>query len=96
MGSSEMILILSLLLVAFAAYNVVFILLSSSENQELVWDEDNAPNKSKSKFIEISRPLAHFFSLGIAKKLPQKIIVQKCKRKLKQLVSLERLMWMSS
>ncbi|MEC9281222.1 MAG: type II secretion system F family protein [Bdellovibrionota bacterium] len=83
MGSSEMILILSLLLVAFAAYNVVFILLSSSENQELVWDEDNAPNKSKSKFIEISRPLAHFFSIGIAKKITAPNYREKVQKKIK-------------
>ena len=68
MGSAELILILGLVMIAFTAYNIVYIMLESSDSQDLVWAEDDAPKKSKSGFIEISRPLAHFFSIGLAKK----------------------------
>lgn len=69
MGSAELFLILGLVMIAFTVYNIVSIMLENSSSNELVWDEDDAPKKSKSGFIEISRPLAHFFALGLAAKV---------------------------
>lgn len=83
MGSEEIMLVLAMLLVAFAAYNIVYVVLSSSENQELVWDDGDAPKKSQSKFIELSRPLAHFFALGLAKKVKAPAYRQNIQKKLK-------------
>lgn len=69
MGSAELILILGLAMIAYTAYNVVYIMLESSGNNDLVWADDDAPKKSSNGFIEISRPLAHFFALGLSAKI---------------------------
>lgn len=83
MGSAEIILILGLIFIAFTAYNVVYILLGNSSTEGMVWAEEEGPQKSKNGFVEISRPLAHFFSIGIARKIKAPEYREKIEQKIK-------------
>ncbi|MCB0394635.1 MAG: type II secretion system F family protein [Bdellovibrionales bacterium] len=66
----DLILIAGLLLIGIAIYLVSNVFLSTSEeNAALSWASGDEPNKSKSKFVEISRPLVHRFCLTLVSKI---------------------------
>lgn len=70
MGSAEILLISSLLLMGTAIYLFVSAMLGEDNDQTaLSWASEDKPQVSKSKFIEFSRPLAHRFSMNLAKKI---------------------------
>lgn len=69
MGSAELSLLISLLLMAAAVYNFVAVIMENSEENAMDWASENAPQKSDNGFLEFSRPMAHFFSMGLAKKI---------------------------
>ncbi len=70
MGSDFFLLIAGLLLAGFAIY--IFISTVFRENQEvkaLSWASGNEPVRSKSKLIELSRPLVHNFTIQHAARI---------------------------
>ncbi|MES2767690.1 MAG: type II secretion system F family protein [Bdellovibrionota bacterium] len=67
---TELLLIAGLFMVGVAVYLFSSMLLSSNNDaQSLLWASDDEPAKSRSKFIELSRPLVHKFCLGLAAKI---------------------------
>lgn len=67
---TELLLIAGLFMVGVAVYLFSSMLLSSNNDaQSLLWASDDEPAKSRSKFIELSRPLVHKFCLGFAAKI---------------------------
>ena len=57
MGSSDLMLIAGLLLLGWSVYMFVStVLATTGENKVLQWATDDVPEKSKSGFIELSRP----------------------------------------
>lgn len=67
---TELLLIAGLFMVGVSVYLFSSMLLSSnSDAQSLLWASDDEPAKSRSKFIELSRPLVHKFCLGFAAKV---------------------------
>ncbi len=67
---TELLLISGLFMVGVAVYLFSSMLLSSnSDAQSLLWASDDEPAKSRSKFIELSRPLVHKFCLMFAVKI---------------------------
>tara|TARA_B100001248_G_scaffold262695_1_gene261025 strand:- start:13093 stop:13992 length:900 start_codon:yes stop_codon:yes gene_type:complete len=69
MGIAEILLIASLLLLGVAVYLFVSFFLGEEDQQAaLSWASGEEPEKSKSSFIEFSRPLAHRFALNLAKR----------------------------
>lgn len=89
---TELLLISGLFMVGVAVYLISSMILSSNnEAQSLLWASDEEPAKSRSKFIEFSRPLVHKFCLGFAakvrnpnyrKKVQSKILVGGLQREL--------------
>ncbi len=70
MGSADLLLILGLFLAGLAVYLFSSLLLSQkNEEQALSWASGDAPAQSKSKLIEISRPLVHNFTLQHARRI---------------------------
>lgn len=68
--SGVMILYLGLLLAGYAVYLLLSTLLASQgEAESLSWASGNEPVKSKSGFINFSRPLVHRFTLTQAQKI---------------------------
>lgn len=66
----EIILIVGLLLAGVVVYLISSMILSVNQDQQaLVWASEDEPIKSKSKFLEFSRPLVHKFCLGWAQKI---------------------------
>ena len=66
----DLLLIAGLLLVGIAIYLISNIfLVSNEENAALSWATGDEPTKSKSKFIELSRPLVHRFCLSLVSKV---------------------------
>ncbi len=66
----EILLILGLLMAGVAVYLIATMILSVNQDQQaLVWATEDEPVKSKSKFIELSRPLVHKFCLGWAQRI---------------------------
>lgn len=67
---TELLLISGLFMVGVAVYLFSSMLLSSNNDaQSLLWASDDEPAKSRSKFIELSRPFVHKFCLGFASKV---------------------------
>lgn len=67
---TELLLIAGLFMVGVSVYLFSSMLLSSNNDaQSLLWASDDEPAKSRSKFIELSRPLVHKFCLGFAAKI---------------------------
>src|SRR5690606_2953129 len=67
---TELLLIAGLFMVGVAVYLFSSMLLSSNNDaQSLLWATDDEPAKSRSKFIEFSRPLVHKFCLMFAVKV---------------------------
>ncbi|MFK8138238.1 MAG: type II secretion system F family protein [Bdellovibrionales bacterium] len=83
MGSAEYLLILGLVLLGAAVYNIVTVVLGSSQSADLVWASEEEPEKSKNGFIEFSRPLAHFTSMGLAKKVKSLTYREKVNKQIK-------------
>lgn len=70
MGSADLLLILGLLLVGVAVYLLVSSVLSTNADASaLQWASGDEPTKSKSGFLEFSRPLVHKFALGLSSKI---------------------------
>ena len=66
----DIMLIGALLLVGTSVYLIVHLFLSANEDVPVMsWDSDDNPNKSQSKFIEISRTLVHRFCMKFATKI---------------------------
>ncbi len=73
MGLAEIILFFSLLLLGISVYLFVSFFMGEGEEQSaLSWASGEEPEKSKSGFIEFSRPIAHRFALNLAKKVTNK------------------------
>lgn len=67
---AELTLIAGLLLAGFSIYLIVSNLLSGeAETKALSWASGAEPKKSKSGFLEFSRPLVHRFGLNMASKV---------------------------
>lgn len=70
MGSAEITLLGGLLLAAYAVYSFVSALLTNNSEKELLsWASGQEPVKSKSPFVNWSRPLVHNFTLQHALRL---------------------------
>jgi tight adherence protein C len=66
-GMTELTLIAGLLLGGFSIYLIVSNLLSGeAETKSLSWASGSEPKKSKSGFLELSRPLVHRFGLNLS------------------------------
>lgn len=67
---TELLLISGLFMIGVSVYLFSSMLLSSNQDaQSLLWASDDEPDKSRSKFIELSRPLVHKFCLNFASKI---------------------------
>ena len=67
---TELLLISGLFMIGVSVYLFSSMLLSSNNDaQSLLWASDDEPAKSRSKFIELSRPLVHKFCLNFAGKI---------------------------
>jgi tight adherence protein C len=67
---TELLLIAGLFMIGIAVYLFSSMLLSSNKDaQSLLWASDDEPAKSRSKFIEFSRPLVHKFCLSFSSKI---------------------------
>lgn len=67
---TELLLIAGLFMIGIAVYLFSSMLLSTNKDaQSLLWASDDEPAKSRSKFIEFSRPLVHKFCLNFASKI---------------------------
>lgn len=67
---AELLLLAGLFMIGISVYLFSSMLLSSNNDaQSLLWASDDEPAKSRSKFIELSRPLVHKFCLGFASKI---------------------------
>lgn len=92
MGSGDLMLIAGLLLLGWAVYMFVSTLLTSTGGGNILqWSTDDAPEKSKSGFIEFSRPLVHRFCLGLASKIKSPRYRKSVARKI-QTAGLERVL----
>ncbi len=70
MGSADFMLIAGLLLIGWSVYLFVRSVLSEKSGQPaLEWAQIDQPEKSKSGFLEFSRPLVHRFALNFARKI---------------------------
>ncbi len=70
-----------LLLVGFSVYLMLSTFLNANEEiPAMSWESGDNPNKSRSQFIEISRPLVHRFCMNIV----SKIKAQKYRKKVKE------------
>jgi tight adherence protein C len=70
MIGAELLLVGGLLLIGIAIYmSVSTILGGQNQIQSLAWADDAQPDKSKSGFIEFSRPLVHRLCLGVVAKI---------------------------
>ena len=77
------ILLSSLILIAVSGYLFTSTILKQSDDQDiLAWAEGNEPIKSKSKFIQFSRPLVHNFALSHAQKVKRPKYRQSIEKKL--------------
>ncbi len=66
----DLLIIGGLLLVGVAIYLISNVLLTTNEeNATLSWASGDEPDKSKSKFIELSRPLVHRFCMSLVSKI---------------------------
>lgn len=89
---TELILIAGLLMIGVAVYLLANLILSTNQDaQSLVWASDDEPSKSRSSFIEFSRPLVHKFCLSFSskvknpnyrKKIAQKILTSGLQKEL--------------
>lgn len=67
---TELLLIAGLFMIGVAVYLFASMILSSNNDaQSLLWASDDEPAKSRSPFIEFSRPLVHKFCLSFAAKV---------------------------
>lgn len=67
---TELLLISGLFMIGVSVYLFSSMLLSNNQDaQSLLWATDDEPAKSRSKFIELSRPLVHKFCLNFASKI---------------------------
>jgi tight adherence protein C len=67
---TELLLISGLFMIGVSVYLFSSMLLSTNRDaQSLLWASDDEPAKSRSKFIELSRPLVHKFCLNFASKI---------------------------
>ncbi len=70
---TELILISGLFMVGLAVYFLTNMILSSHPDaQAMMWASDDEPSKSRSKFIELSRPFVHKFCLSLVTKIKNK------------------------
>ncbi len=84
MGSSELLLLIGLFLLGVAVYLFVSTLLGESDQQAaLSWANEGEPEKSKNNLIEMSRPLAHRFSMNLAMRFKNKEYRKKVDEKIK-------------
>jgi tight adherence protein C len=92
MGSGDLMLIAGLLLLGWSVYVFVSTLLASTGGGNILqWAADDEPEKSKSGFIEFSRPLVHRFCLGLASKVKSPRYRKSVTRKI-QTAGLERVL----
>ncbi|MDE0092164.1 MAG: type II secretion system F family protein [Oligoflexia bacterium] len=83
MSFSFFILIASLLLASGAVYILVSVLLKQGDEAEaLSWLDGKEPEKSKTPFIQMSRPLVHNFTLSHVKKVKSEKYRKKLKKKI--------------
>ena len=83
MSFSFFILLAGLALAAGAAYILVSALLKQGDEAEaLSWLDGNEPEKSKTPFIQMSRPLVHNFTLGYVKKVKSEKYRKKIQKKI--------------
>ena len=79
----EIMLIGALLLVGVSIYMIANVFLSSNEDLPVMsWESGDNPNKSQSKFIEISRPLVHRFCMSLVVKIKNSNYRKKIKQKI--------------
>lgn len=70
MGSANLMLIIGLILGGYSVFLFISTLFgNSSDKQQLLWANNNEPEKSKSWAINFSRPLVHQFTLQYAVKV---------------------------
>ncbi|PIT99314.1 MAG: pilus assembly protein TadC [Bdellovibrionales bacterium CG10_big_fil_rev_8_21_14_0_10_45_34] len=66
----ELLLVIALLMLGLSVFLFVNSLISKNINdQALSWASGEEPTKSKSPFLELSRPLVHRFAIGLAQKV---------------------------
>jgi tight adherence protein C len=83
MGSADLMLITGLLLMGWSVFLFVKTLMAEKSGQPaLEWANIEQPEKSKSGFLNISRPLVHRFVLSFARKIRAENYRAKAKRKI--------------
>jgi len=92
MGSADLMLIAGCLLAGWSVYLFASALLSTQgEMQALEWATIDKPEKSRSRFLEFSRPLTHRFTLGLASKVKSNTYRKRITQKI-QTAGLERVL----
>jgi tight adherence protein C len=80
---AELMLIAGVFMLGVSTYLFADMILSTNQDsQSLMWASDDEPAKSRSQFIEFSRPLVHKFCLNLASKIKSKSYRERVQHKI--------------